>query len=286
MTINFLTIAGLAGSAVILVESWLQLTGKPYGIVKWLNEAGMTTYKVAKEPNKGIWHLTGWLGSACFVIMMLYSFRKRFKFMVDAGPIRLWLDVHIFLGIVGTVLITVHSTYKFGGIVSLSYWSAVLVALSGILGRYLYVKIPRSVTGNELMMGDLDESMETINAQINKYESGPRVSSHFDGISTEPPDEESGALASLFAMAKADLENMGALWRVRAELKGDVSMPAHVKHRLYWLIKEKRRLVRSRMFLDVSHKLLHHWHVFHKPFAVIMFIVMFLHIGVFYLFKV
>jgi hypothetical protein len=255
-------------------------------MVKFFNEAGLTSYKVAKDPSKGIWHLTGWIGSACFIIMMLYSIRKRFKFMTDKGPIRVWLDIHMFLGIVGTVLVTVHSTYKFGGIVSLSYWSAVLVAVSGFLGRYLYVHIPRSVSGNELQMDELNEMMEQINAQINKYESGPQITSHFDGISTNPPDEDAGAFSSLLAMAREDFQNMLALRRVRAELKADEGMPGHVKARLYWLIKEKRRLTRSLRFLDMSHKLLHHWHVFHKPFAVIMFIIMFLHVGVYYLFRV
>ena len=61
-----------------------------------------------------------------------------------------WLEVHIFCGIVGPVLVTFHTSFKFNGIVSVAYWSMVAVVLSGFVGRYLYVRIPRSLRGIEL----------------------------------------------------------------------------------------------------------------------------------------
>jgi hypothetical protein len=282
---NFLIWTGIVVSSLIFLESWLEMTEQPFGLVKFFNNAGFDHFKPAKSPSKGIWHLTGWIGSACFVIMMLYSIRKRFKFMTDVGPIRYWLDIHMFLGIIGTVLVTVHSTYKFGGIVALSYWSAVLVAVSGFLGRYLYIHIPRSVSGNELRMDEVNTLMEELNAEIAKYSSNPRLAELIENT-TPAKRGVAGDLSALLTMVADDFANIRSMGLVRAELKRDRKTPYHVKQRLFWLIKEKRRLLRSNMFLDVSHRLLHHWHIFHKPFAVVMFIVMFLHIAVYYVFKV
>lgn len=172
---NFLLWAGIIVSALIFLESWLELTKQPFSFVKLLNQAGLTPYKPAQSPSKGIWHVTGWVGSGCFAIMMLYSLRKRFKFMIDVGGIGHWLNLHMFLGVFGTVFVTVHSTYKFGGIVALSYWSAVLVVVSGFLGRYLYVRIPRTVEGNELRMDEIGSLMEELNAQIAKFSPVVRV---------------------------------------------------------------------------------------------------------------
>ena len=285
MVVTYLIWAGILASALIFLESWLELTERRASIVGYLNSAGVTQYKPAREPNKGIWHPMGWIGSACFVMMMLYSFRKRLKFMTDVGPIRHWLDVHMFLGIFGTVLVTVHSTYKFGGLVALSYWSAVLVTVSGFLGRYLYVHIPRSVSGTELRMDEIDSMMVEVNSEIAKYSSGSRLSTLIEELTPAMRDAGVGDVSALLSMVSDDLSNIRSMGRIRAELKLDAKTPSHVKQRLFWLIREKRRLLRSRMFLDVSHRLLHHWHIFHKPFAVVMFIVMFLHIAVFYAFR-
>ena len=43
-----------------------------------------------------------------------------------------------------------HAAWKFEGVIGLGYWSMIVVWLSGIVGRYLYVHIPRSATGLEL----------------------------------------------------------------------------------------------------------------------------------------
>ncbi len=281
---NLLLWAGIVVSALVLLESWLEITKQPVSFIKLLNQAGFTHYKPAQSPSKGIWHVTGWIGSGCFVIMMLYSLRKRFKFMIDVGGIGHWLNMHMFLGVFGTVFVTVHSTYKFGGIVALSYWSAVLVVVSGFLGRYLYVRIPRTVEGNELRMDEIGSLMEELNAQIAKFSPGSRLA---ELIEKKAPLKKGGDgdVSALFSFISGDFEEMRAMRLVRAELRRDKDTSDHVKLRLLWLIQKKRRLLQSRMFLDASHRLLHHWHVFHKPFAVIMFVVMFLHVAVYYVFK-
>ena len=52
------------------------------------------------------------------------------------GSIRAWLEVHIFCGLVGPVLVTFHTSFKFNGLISVAYWSMVVVAVSGVIGRY------------------------------------------------------------------------------------------------------------------------------------------------------
>ena len=46
-----------------------------------------------------------------------------------------WLEFHIFLCTVGPLLVLYHTAFKFGGIVSVSFWSMVLVVLSGVAGK-------------------------------------------------------------------------------------------------------------------------------------------------------
>ncbi|MFQ5432423.1 MAG: hypothetical protein ACE5EN_07960, partial [Nitrospinota bacterium] len=153
----FLFLVGITVTVAVFLESYLQLTGSKFNLLNYAHSYGLLEkYKLSKEPNRGIWHPIGWIGSGCFITMMLYSFRKHLKFMQDVGSLRYWLDAHMFLGITGTLLITAHSTYKIGGIVSLSFWSMVLVTASGFIGRYIYIQIPRSISGNELRMDEIE----------------------------------------------------------------------------------------------------------------------------------
>ncbi len=283
-----LTFIGILVLALVFVESYLELTGQPFTFLDIAHKNGLLAgYQVSNQPNRGIWHMIGWIGSACFVIMMLYSMRKHFKFMQNVGSIRYWLDIHMFLGIVGTLLVTAHSTYKFGGIVALSYWSAVLVAVSGFLGRYLYVQIPRSISGQELKMDEINEIMDDITLEIEKFAKGQfDVQHYFERIAGPKAGRQLSAFGALMALFTTDIKNMATMYGIWRGLKANRQIPDHVRNRIFKLIREKGRLVRSIEFLEASHKLLHYWHVFHKPFAIIMFIVMFLHIGVYYFFRI
>lgn len=90
-------------------------------------------------------HSVGIVGSAMILLLLLYSVRKRVRRLRRWGDLQIWLKYHIFLGVAGPLLITVHAAGKVGGIVAISFWSMVAVAVSGIFGRFLYQQLPRNV---------------------------------------------------------------------------------------------------------------------------------------------
>ncbi|MEZ4987706.1 MAG: hypothetical protein R2795_22200 [Saprospiraceae bacterium] len=67
------------------------------------------------------------------------------------------MEFHIFLCTLGPVMILFHTAFKFGGIVSISFWSMVIVVASGVIGRFIYVQIPRTIEGRELSLAELQE---------------------------------------------------------------------------------------------------------------------------------
>jgi len=92
----------------------------------------------------------------------IYMIRKRSRKLVSFGYLKNWLEFHIFLCTVGPILVLYHTSFKFGGIVSVSFWSMVLVVLSGIVGRFIYLQIPRTIQGNEIDMKDLISMREEL----------------------------------------------------------------------------------------------------------------------------
>jgi hypothetical protein len=55
-------------------------------------------------------------------------------------------------------------------------------------------------------------------------------------------------------------------------------------HLVLKLARQKAKLQRRMQFLGQAQKLLHHWHVFHKPFAIVMLVIMVVHVVVAVLF--
>ncbi len=66
------------------------------------------------------------------------------------------------------MLVLYHTAFKFGGIVSVSFWSMVLVVLSGVVGRFIYVQIPRTIQGQELGINAMNDLKENLASKVTK----------------------------------------------------------------------------------------------------------------------
>lgn len=81
------------------------------------------------------------LGIAGFVLMLVaetaYSWRKR-PARSGPGPTRVWLQLHVFTGLVGPYLVLLHSAFEFRGLAGVVTLVMVVVVASGVLGRYVY----------------------------------------------------------------------------------------------------------------------------------------------------
>src|SRR5512143_1726619 len=101
----------------------------------------------------------GILGVSMFGVLFLYPLRKRVKWLSKIGSPRHWLDFHIVVGVTAPIIIALHSSFKFRGIAGMAFWIMLAVAISGIVGRYIYAQIPRSLNSAEISLKEL-EGME------------------------------------------------------------------------------------------------------------------------------
>ena len=97
------------------------------------------------------------IGIAGFVLMLmtatLYSLRK---LRADArwGSTAAWLKFHMVTGLVGPYMVLLHTAMKFNGLAGLAMLLTVVVAASGLVGRYLYTRVPRTAEGPVAAAGD------------------------------------------------------------------------------------------------------------------------------------
>ncbi len=123
----------------------LQLTFLPEGILK-------------NFADKRFIHMIGDLGALWFLGSLTYPLKSVFPnlFRKYVNPIG-YLDWHIFFGVIGALSVFFHSSFNFNGLLS-SVLLLVLffTVLSGFLGRYLYVSLPKGIRGTELKLTELE----------------------------------------------------------------------------------------------------------------------------------
>lgn len=109
----------------------------------------------------------GIIGTLLVVVgVALYAARKRVPFLARVGKLRDWLHFHIFLCLLGPFLILLHTTFKFGGFVAISFWSMALVVGSGVFGRYVYVWIPKTMNGRFLGAEEVRQQMHELLREV------------------------------------------------------------------------------------------------------------------------
>jgi len=93
------------------------------------------------------------IGVIGFVFMLLtetlYSLRKRSR-SVRWGRMATWLQLHIFMGLVGPYMVLLHSSWKFNGLAGVTLLLTVVIVVSGFIGRYIFTRIPRTMDGLEI----------------------------------------------------------------------------------------------------------------------------------------
>lgn len=235
----------------------------------------------------GAWgHGLGILGSSMMLLLFLYSARKRQKLGLRFGKIRHWLNVHIFFGILGPIFVTLHTAFKFGGIVSISYYSMVAVMLSGFVGRYLYVQIPRALSGEELTLKQMAAKYEQLRQLlVEKYHMKPEFLDHIQAFLNPGASSKPTGLAALLVILRSDLVRPFKTRKLRRKLLAShLRLPPVTINHLVELIAQQSLLMRKIALLASIQPMFHHWHVIHKPFAYVMIIIMFIHVGVTLLF--
>lgn len=270
----------LTVAAVVLIA----LQGWEYYTADRLDRPHLELHEDWKAGGK-IGHGLGVIGSLLMLLMLLYIPRKKMRRLQNVGKLSQWLNVHIWMGITGPILITFHSTFKFGGIVAVSYWSMVAVALSGVLGRYIYLQIPRTLSGQELSEQELDEMDRSIQQEMRALPGmTDELVAEITRTMTSSAKRASQGLGAVFAWIAQDLTRPFRVRALKKTIARDTEIPsAHIRN-MVRLARKRALLIRRRAFLTVARKTLHHWHVIHRPFALIMFIIMFVHIAVAVLF--
>lgn len=231
------------------------------------------------KPSGELGHGLGIIGSLLMIIgVSSYMARKRFRSMARWGKLKHWLEFHIFLCTLGPIMVLFHTSFKFGGIVSISFWSMVAVFLSGIIGRFIYIQIPRTIEGRELTLNEvkgLKGDIDNIIMKNYNLDDKSRKIILESTIKNIEPDQGN----FLFNYLKKYLKDVQSIRQIKGILKKN-KLTQREKRDVLRLIKGEISLNRKIGRLQTMQNLFKYWHVAHLPFALVMLVIMIIHVVV------
>jgi hypothetical protein len=258
---------------------WLGVAERPY-----------SPKHVLLRPSGSIGIKLGMLGVLLFSGIYLYYFRKRWKWLNRLGSGRHWLDFHTVLGLTAPVLIAFHAAFKFRGMAGIAFWIMAAVALSGVVGRYLYAQIPRSLNAAELSWQEIEAGRQRLEQNLSAQKlfapEALRAAMHMP----EPERVAGMSLATaLMLICVIDLArpfHVAALRRKVLGLSGSLrtmgGLLPSTSRELEWTIQAVRKqsaLRKKMLFLSRSQKIFHLWHIVHRPFSYAFVVLALIHIG-------
>lgn len=225
-------------------------------------------------------HGLGIVGTAMMTLGVVgYMLRKRLAWLEGFGALRHWLQVHIFLCTLGPYFVLLHTTFKFGGIISVAFWSMATVVVSGVFGRYVYARIPKTIHGRFLDLEAVAERSRQLLEALQER-TGSVAGELGDLLQRDPlPARAPGLIGALALAVRSDFQGRRQKREVRKFLRTR-AIPPELHAPVLTIATQQHRLQRQALILHPFQRLFRYWHVIHLPLAVTMFLILAVHVAV------
>jgi hypothetical protein len=230
------------------------------------------------KPSGLFGHGLGIIGTLLIAFgVSIYIARKRYKLLARFGRLKYWLEFHIFLCTLGPIMVLFHTAFKFGGIVSIAFWSMVAVVASGVIGRFIYIQIPRTIEGRMLHLHEIQSMKTDLGSLLSgSYQLDPANFQQLLAYVNGPVTSGGNLMQEMITKYLSDRSMLAG---VRKDLRQQGLAGKDIKH-VTRLVQQELTLSNRISRLRSMQKLFRYWHVVHMPFALIMLVIVLLHIAV------
>jgi len=243
------------------------------------------------RPSGSIGIRLGFLGTFLFFCIFLYALRKVIPWLGRFGSAKHWMDFHVIAGITAPIVIAYHAAFKLRGIAGVAFWIMLAVAISGVIGRYLYAQIPRSLNAVELSLAELEtREREFAEALLSQSVFSKDQLARIIKVPTAEHIRRMGALRAIGGMIGIDVLlflRMAKLRRTHSgpgakilSLGGILSSGNRETEQVVRLVRQKVSLSKRMVFLGQSQRVFLLWHVIHRPFSYTFAVLAVIHIAV------
>ena len=230
-------------------------------------------------------------GGSMMLVLFAYPLRKHFKFMRGLGKVKWWFWFHLTMGVVGPWLILVHSTFRIGSLnAGVALYSMVIVVLSGVIGRFIHVRVHRGLDGEKTSLRELRARAGMIEGSMrSRLHFAPQVEERLLAFEQHELRSRPGWLTYLRQVSLLPVQQ----WVTYAQCVLALRAPLRQRaQRHAWTAQElKRRERRARSLVDrylvsvvrvaqyaAFERLFALWHVAHLPFVYLLVISAVVHV--------
>jgi len=246
----------------------------------------------------GLGYALGIIGGTMMLVLLIYPLRKRLprsRWFVLTVPG--WFRFHMLLGVLGPLAILYHSNFSLGSTNSnIALVSMLLMAASGLVGRYIYSRIHAGLYGKRLEMAELMADKQHL-AQLLQSDENIQVS---DDLVQKMASFETMALPLKNQQNEKFWSRVAAVWRTAKETRqaakrleiqlreeqlanlSFATLPiSEQKQLLSKPVKHLRgylALVRRIAELGFFERMFSLWHMLHMPIFFLLIIAGFVHV--------
>ena len=235
-----------------------------------------------------------WLGVAGGTMMLLlftYPLRKYVRFTHRWGKVKWWFLVHMVLGIGGPLLILLHSTFELKSLNgTVAFFSMLIVAASGVAGRFLYVRIHRGLHGERNNLADLQRQAGLAEGEIkSRLRFAPEVAERLLAFEARALGPSKGWTSLLDRIVLLPMRQRSAYNESARDLSSRLRAIArergwkkdHYRRRRHHVVSLTQRYMQSVVRVaqfSAYERLFALWHVLHVPFVYLLILTACFHV--------
>jgi len=269
---------------VIIITFYLYMQYRPYfSTPKHLRHFNMVTLEPNPlhrelKPSGSLGHCLGIAGSILMILcVVLYILRKKIEKLECLGSLSLWLEIHIFLGILGPILIIFHSALKIGGLIGIGFWLMMIAVISGILGRTFFGKYFGNLTKRYELLHKIDVFLER---DLKEASLNSAVIKRVMELKSSNFPSNLGVIAAVreWAYIKKEKNNLMILIEKKYGDKGSEEHETLKK----WATEVISRLdeISAVSALNLHLSILNKWLFIHEACSYLLFLLLFIHVFV------
>ncbi len=228
------------------------------------------------DPEQGTGYALGIIGGSMMIVLLGYPLRKRIRTKA-IGSVGFWFRFHMLLGLLGPLAILYHSRFTFGSLNSaMALGSMIVVASSGLVGRFLYSRVHRGYSDRKLELRELKREMDGLLGELG--EAGVATGNILERLQQmeDVAVAAGGAFwTSAWAVAEVGIRSRVIQRKILSKLPREAeSQPPNLRQTVKHFFGAVRRSAEF-AFYD---RLLRLWHLLHLPLFVMLVAAAILHI--------
>jgi len=257
---------------------WLALTAVIAGLV--------APIEVYLTPQHGLGYGLGIVGGSLMLLMLFYPLRKRMPSLAVFGTVPFWFRLHMMLGIVGPLAILFHSNFSLGATNSnVALACMLIVASSGLVGRYLYARIHHGLYGRRATLRELAGDADNLREHSGVLRVVPGLMAEIENAERRIAEPGSLLIRPFIAAWRQQRETLRIGRIARHAIAMAATRSAVLQAQRERFTEASRRYIESRLMaarrvaeFESCERLFSAWHILHLPLFVMLVIVGVVHV--------